>query len=182
MSWLSIRMQPYEANLPIDSGLFVPWMAYSPPESVMAATPIGLLGAPPGITCRVVRFDLGGRRPGGLHVLALHLRLPLPLLAGPAHRHRVADRRAVPEHQVQLPLCRLDHKRAGLNLAGVAHHLAGAGGDGGAHRREGDCGEGEEGGALRHDGWSRVANRSRKAFLARRMCVGTRSSAVWLGL
>src|SRR5215218_2607887 len=45
MSWLSIRMQPYEANLPIDSGLLVPWMACSPPESVMAATPIGLLGA-----------------------------------------------------------------------------------------------------------------------------------------
>src|SRR5215207_4701896 len=38
-------MQPYEANLPIDSGLLVPWMAYSPPESVMAATPIGSLGA-----------------------------------------------------------------------------------------------------------------------------------------
>src|SRR3954470_21605358 len=42
--------QPYEANLPIDSGLLVPWMAYSPPDRVMAPTPIGLLGAPPGIT------------------------------------------------------------------------------------------------------------------------------------
>src|SRR5215211_8208385 len=45
MSWLSMRMQPYESNVPIDSGLFVPWMAYSPPDRVMAATPIGLLGA-----------------------------------------------------------------------------------------------------------------------------------------
>src|SRR3954454_11218908 len=33
------------ANLPIDSGRLVPWMAYSPPDRVMAATPIGLLGA-----------------------------------------------------------------------------------------------------------------------------------------
>ena len=30
--------------------MLVPWMAYSPPESVMAATPIGLRGEPPGIT------------------------------------------------------------------------------------------------------------------------------------
>src|SRR3954451_18996559 len=45
MSWLSMRMQPQEANLPIDSGLLVPWMAYLPPDSVMAAMPIGLLGA-----------------------------------------------------------------------------------------------------------------------------------------
>src|SRR3954471_17517442 len=44
MSWLSMRMQPYEANLPTDSGLLVPWMAYLPPDSVMAAMPIGLLG------------------------------------------------------------------------------------------------------------------------------------------
>src|SRR3954469_8464114 len=50
MSSLYIRMQPYEANLPIDSGRLVPCMAYSPPERVRAATPIGLLGAPPGIT------------------------------------------------------------------------------------------------------------------------------------
>ena len=32
MSWLCMRMHPYEANVPIDSGRFVPWMAYSPPE------------------------------------------------------------------------------------------------------------------------------------------------------
>ena len=65
----------------------------------------------------------------------------------------------------------VDHDRARLNLAGVAHHLAGAGGDGGADHREGDCGEGEEGGALRHDGWSCVGNRSRNGRSARRMCV-----------
>src|SRR5215218_10063473 len=41
MSSLYVRMQPYEAYLPIDSGRFVPWMAYSPPDRVRAATPIG---------------------------------------------------------------------------------------------------------------------------------------------
>ena len=32
-------MQPYEANVPINSGRFVPWMAYSPPDRVSAADP-----------------------------------------------------------------------------------------------------------------------------------------------
>src|SRR5215216_8160283 len=49
ISRLCMRMQPYETNLPIDSGRLVPWIAYSPPESVRAATPIGLFGAPPGM-------------------------------------------------------------------------------------------------------------------------------------
>jgi len=30
--------------------MLVPWMAYSPPASVMAATPMGFRGVPPGIT------------------------------------------------------------------------------------------------------------------------------------
>src|SRR5215212_1140751 len=123
MSWLSIRMQPYEANLPIDSGRLVPWMAYSPPESVMAATPIGLLGAPPGITSGSAGLSAltsaGGV--GRLHVLAADLGLALPLLAGPTHCHRVADRLAAPEHEIELPLGGLDHDRAGLNLGIVAH-------------------------------------------------------------
>src|SRR5829696_8009876 len=94
MSSLSMRMQPYEANVPIDSGRFVPWMAYSPPETVMAATPIGLLGAPPGITSGRLGLSAFFSRgcPGRLHVLAVHLSLALPLLAGPTNRHRVADR------------------------------------------------------------------------------------------
>src|SRR5215213_5450275 len=50
ISSLSMRMQPYEANVPIEDGLLAPWMAYSPPDRVMAAIPIGLFGAPPGIT------------------------------------------------------------------------------------------------------------------------------------
>src|SRR4051794_41310448 len=76
MSSLSMRMQPYEANVPIESGRFVPWIAYSPPESVMAATPIGLLGAPPGHIrqVRVVGPHLGGRPPSPPHLLAPHMR------------------------------------------------------------------------------------------------------------
>src|SRR5215207_6189801 len=50
MSSLYMRMQPYEANVPIDSGRFVPWIAYSPPDRVSARGPIGLPGSPPGIT------------------------------------------------------------------------------------------------------------------------------------
>src|SRR5207244_1813099 len=50
MSWLCMRMQPYETKPPIEPGALVPWIAYWPPESVIAATPIGLCGLPPGIT------------------------------------------------------------------------------------------------------------------------------------
>ena len=35
--------------MPIVSGLFVPWIAYLPPERVRARAPMGLLRAPPGI-------------------------------------------------------------------------------------------------------------------------------------
>src|SRR5689334_9717460 len=130
MSWLSMRMQPYEANLPIDSGLFVPWMAYSPPESVMAATPIGLLGAPPGITsgrAGLSALTSAGGVQAGLDELAADPSLALPLLAGAIDRDGVADRLAAAEHEIELPFSRLDHDRAGLDLTVVAHHLAGTG-------------------------------------------------------
>src|SRR6266516_2585349 len=45
-----MRMQPYDTKPPTDDGTFVPWMAYCPPLRVIAATPIGFLGDPPGIT------------------------------------------------------------------------------------------------------------------------------------
>src|SRR4051795_6880085 len=75
---------------------------------------------------RVIRFHFGRRRPGGLDELAADPSLTLPLLAGATHRHRVADRLAAPEHEIEFPLGRLDHDGAGLVLSGVAHHLAGA--------------------------------------------------------
>ena len=51
MSSLYMRMQPCDTNPPIVPGASVPWMAYSPPpDSVMAATPIGLSEVPPGTT------------------------------------------------------------------------------------------------------------------------------------
>src|SRR5438477_1372047 len=49
-SWLYMRMQPYETKPPIEPGALVPWIAYSPPERVSAAAPIGLRGLPPGMT------------------------------------------------------------------------------------------------------------------------------------
>ncbi len=39
-----------ETKPPIDPGALVPWMAYSPPDRVSAAAPIGLRGEPPGMT------------------------------------------------------------------------------------------------------------------------------------
>src|SRR4029079_9741789 len=50
MSSLYMRMQPYETNPPTDFGAFVPWIAYSPPASVIAATPSGFVGEPPGMS------------------------------------------------------------------------------------------------------------------------------------
>ena len=51
MSALCMRMQPCDTNLPIEPSLLVPWMAYwPPPDSVIAATPIGFCGEPPGTT------------------------------------------------------------------------------------------------------------------------------------
>src|SRR5215212_2521660 len=122
MSWLSMRMQPYEANLPIDSGLFVPWMAYSPPDRVMAATPIGLLGAPPGITSG--SFGLSAlTSAGGVQAGCTYLPLTraLPLLAGASNRHGIAECFAASEHEVEPPLSGLDHDRTRLDLAVVAH-------------------------------------------------------------
>src|SRR5215211_1861170 len=138
-------MQPYEANLPIDSGLLVPWMAYSPPESVMAATPIGLLGAPPGITsgsAGLSALTSAGGVQAGCTYLPFTRALPCHC-AGPTLRHRVADRLAVAEHEIEPPFSRLDHDRAGLKLSVVAHDLAGANRGFGADHHDGGCGEGD---------------------------------------
>src|SRR5213082_1199966 len=43
MSWLYMRMHPCETNPPIVPGALVPRMAYSPPDSVMAAAPTGAM-------------------------------------------------------------------------------------------------------------------------------------------
>ena len=40
-------MHPTKTKLPTEPGTLVPWMAYSPPASVIAATPMGSRGEPP---------------------------------------------------------------------------------------------------------------------------------------
>src|SRR5262249_35241707 len=50
MSALYMRMQPYDTKPPTELGTLVPWIAYCPPERVMAATPMGFRGEPPGMT------------------------------------------------------------------------------------------------------------------------------------
>jgi hypothetical protein len=49
----------------------------------------------------------------------------------------IADRFAAAEYEVEPPFSGLDHDRAGVNLAIVAHDLAGARRDSSAHHREG---------------------------------------------
>ena len=64
MSSLCMRMQPYDAERPIEFGALVPWIAYSPPPlSVMAAAPIGFSGVPPGMTSGM--FGLSRRTSAG---------------------------------------------------------------------------------------------------------------------
>src|SRR6202043_969197 len=68
MSSLYIRMQPYDTKPPTEPGMLVPWIAYSPPAKVMAATPIGLRGEPPGMTSGIDGLScltsLGGDQAG----------------------------------------------------------------------------------------------------------------------
>src|SRR6266446_9627460 len=64
---------------PIDSGRLVPWIAYSPPDKVRAATPMGLWGDPPGITAGRSglsrRMSCGGVQ-AGLRYLPLTKEVP----------------------------------------------------------------------------------------------------------
>src|SRR3954470_18760713 len=79
MSWLYIRMQPYETYPPIDPGLLVPWMAYWPPDKVSAAAPIGFFGEPPGMMSGIPgcsRLMSGGGPHAGLMRLLSIIDLP----------------------------------------------------------------------------------------------------------
>src|SRR6478736_10233417 len=87
MSSLYMRIQPCDTNPPIELGRLVPWIAYSPPRSVNAASPIGLLGAPPGITLGKRgfsrRMELGAAHAGRMYfpstrALPLHVIPALP--------------------------------------------------------------------------------------------------------
>ena len=81
-------------------GWLVPWMAYSPPASARAATPIGLRGEPPGMTFGRFgwsRLTIGRRRPGRAAVFRGDARHAGPALAVAADADRIADRLAVAE-------------------------------------------------------------------------------------
>src|SRR5579872_2741300 len=89
MSSLYMRTQPYETKPPTEPGRLVPWMAYSPPASVIAATPIGLRGEPPGMTSGMKglsRLTSAGGDQAGLRYLPLIWVVPdhcLPYLPTP---------------------------------------------------------------------------------------------------
>src|ERR1043165_4413294 len=81
MSWFYMRMQPYDTKPPIELGSLVPWMAYSPPDSVSAAAPIGLPGEPP--SCPRALFGRA-RAMSGAGCQAGFTYLPL-MIERPAH-------------------------------------------------------------------------------------------------
>src|SRR5258708_39985701 len=90
ISAFNMGMQPYETKPPIEPGELVPWIAYSPPASVIAATPIGLRGDPPGMTAGMYGLSrltsLGGDQ-AGLRYLPSIWGVPahcLPALPTPA--------------------------------------------------------------------------------------------------
>src|SRR3954449_9510949 len=102
-------------------------MAYCPPDSVIARGPIGLCDDPPGDHAgqlRVVGPHLVRGGPGGLDILAADLGGALPLLARPADRDGVADRRAVTDHQIEPPLGGLDYDGAGPDATLLGNDLA----------------------------------------------------------
>ena len=78
--------------------------------------------------------------------LALSFAGPL-LVAGLAHRHAVAQRRAVAAHVIELPLVRADHDGAGLDRAREADDLARLG-----EGRSADADSDGESDASEHDG------------------------------
>src|SRR5215467_2620851 len=101
-----MRMQPYETKPPIEPGLLVPWMAYSPPPlSVMAAAPMGLPGLPPGIT-----FGSEG--------------LSRLTSAGGDHAGRIAHGLAVAEHVIERPFAGFHHHRAARISVGKSYDFA----------------------------------------------------------
>src|SRR5450759_3731939 len=64
-----MRMHPWDTKPPIEPGLLVPWMAYSPPPlSVIAAAPIGLPVLPPvmsdGVRVGSLLIEAGSIHPG----------------------------------------------------------------------------------------------------------------------
>jgi hypothetical protein len=129
--------------VPTDSGRFVPWIAYSPPESVMARGPIGLRGEPPGSR----RADSDCRpapRPGSPG-----------LPAGLPDRDLVAERPAVAENEVQAALARLDDDRAGLGPTVEGDRLPCLDGGGGSGDESERKDRADEGGI--HDKRRRVA-------------------------
>ena len=84
-----------ETKPPTEPGMLVPWIAYSPPASVIAATPIGLRGEPPGMTSGIDGlscFTSARRRPRRIAILAVDPGDACPLLAGLADANGITNR------------------------------------------------------------------------------------------
>src|SRR5262249_60812476 len=78
-----MRKQPYDTKPPTEPGTLVPWMAYWPPLSVIAAAPIGFLGEPPAMRSGSrgwSRFTSAGGDQAGLMYLPSVRDVPVPEL------------------------------------------------------------------------------------------------------
>jgi hypothetical protein len=86
-----MRTQPLATKPQTEPGMLVPWMAYSPPASVMAPTSMGFRGVPPGITFGVnglSRLTAAGGDQAGFRYLPSMCEVPahcLPALPTPTY-------------------------------------------------------------------------------------------------
>src|SRR5712692_1796234 len=96
-------------------------MAYCPPLRVIAATPIGFLGDPPGITSGSCGLSCltsaGGDQAGCTYLPSMEV--------WPAHGDRIADRATVAEHIIEPSLAGPDHDGAGSAIVAERDHFAG---------------------------------------------------------
>src|SRR5215211_8845792 len=103
-------------------------MAYSPPDSVSAATPIGLLGEPPAMTFGrrgLSRLTSAGGDHAGRTCLPSTARCPNHCLPGRPTADGVAERGAVAEHEVEAAFAGPHDDRAGPHTGLERDHLTG---------------------------------------------------------
>src|SRR5829696_2125768 len=99
----------------MDSGRFVPWMAYSPPDRVSARCTHRIAWSATRDDVRqtrIVALDLRRWCPGRLDVGTIDDRTPLPLPSGSAHPNGISDRHLAIEDKVQAAFPCVDHDGA----------------------------------------------------------------------
>src|SRR5829696_5882662 len=130
MSSLCIRMQPYDAILPIDSGLLVPWsgvFAARKGESrkahwVVRRAPRDHVGQ-----IWIIEPHLFGRGPRRAQVLARDLDLAIPLFGGTPNSNPITHCTSFTDDKVKPALGGLHDDRSRCDATFKTHHFASAG-------------------------------------------------------